>query len=356
MERPLIITSIFIVVFIGISFFIYYWAFGHLIREGLENTKTYSYTPNKSLMNMRKDGIHVSEFVREASLVLDFIKVDNQLIAKKDPSANTFDTSGEYSKIYTDLDIYKEFKPSDLTQNLDRKYGEYFDGDRVSKREDVEIEAQWNSDADLQSYNRIYNFVYYSTINPKEKYNDKKFSLYFTELIKRYKSKKEQLAEIKKFFYSLIKPIYLSNSLFELYLKNESLYDKKDGKTKDSALFVINTVYDYLDKLTKTIGDDFKIFDKEEYVYCFTADQTDKTFSLDSIKLFQTIGVLLEVKKFVENVKNKEKINMNDKKFVSGFQTYLFKANHVSDEDKSNSKNTSVIIYLLDNPVSEKDL
>jgi len=356
MERPLIITSIFILVFMCIAFFIYYWAFGDRIREGLENANTYSYTPNKSLINQRKDGIHISEFIREASLVLDFIKVDNELVAKKDSSANSFGTSGEYSKTYTDLDIYKEFKPSDLTQNLDRKYGEYFDGEHVSKQADAEIDANWNSDTDLQSYNRIYNYIYYTTLNTKEKYNANKFSQYFSGLIKKYKAKKEQLGEIKKFFYSLIKPIYLSNTLFELYLKNESLYDKKDGKTKDSALFVINTVYDYLDKLTKTIGDDFKIFDKDEYVYCFAADKTDKTFSLDSIKLFQTIGVLLEVKKFVENVKNKEKINMDVEKFVSGFETYLFKANHVSEEDASNPKNTSVIIYLLDNPVSEKDL
>jgi hypothetical protein len=201
MERPLIITSIFILVFICVSYFIYYWVFSDIIREGLENANAYSYTPDKSLVNQRKDGIHVNEFIHEAAQALHFIKVDNELVAKKDTSNNTFDTAGEYSKTYTDLEIYKEFKPSDLTQNLDRKYGEYFDGDRVSKLQDSEIDTQWNADTDIQSYNKIYNFIYFSTLKPKEKYDNQKFTRYFTGLIKRYKSKKEQLVEIKKFFY-----------------------------------------------------------------------------------------------------------------------------------------------------------
>lgn len=357
MQRPVIITSVFILVFIGIAFFIYYWIFSDIIREGLEQNKnTYSYIPNKSLKNERKDGIHVNEFIHEAALVLDFIKVDNKLVAEKDPEKKSFDTSGEYSKTYTDLDIYKEFKPSDLTKELDRKYSSFFDGDELSKLEDKAIESKWNSEPDIESYNKIYNYIYYSTLNPKEPYDDKKFSRYFTELLIRYKSKKEQLAEIKKFFYSLIKPIYLSNTLFQLYLKNESLYLKKDGETKDSALFAINTVYEYLDKLPKTVGDDFTIFDTEEYVYCFKADQTDKTFSIDSIKLFQTIGVLMEVKNFAENVKNKDKLNMSVEKFVSGFQIYLFKANHIPEDQQSQISNQSSIIYLLDNPVDENKL
>jgi hypothetical protein len=352
MQRPLIITSVFILVFMCVAFFIYYWAFGDLIREGMSNT--YSYTPNKMHKNERKDYIHINEFIHEAALALDFIKVDNELVAKKDTTKPAVDISGEYSKTYTDLDIYKEFKPSDLTKNLDRKFGDYFEGDVVSKSDDVQIEANWNSDVDLKSYNQIYRSIYYSTINPTETYNEHKFSQYFTGLIKRYKSKKEQLGEIKHFFYSLIKPIYLSNTLFELYLKNESLYNKKDGDTKDSALFAINTVYDYLDKLPKSVEEDFTIVDKAEYVYCFKADKTDQTFSIDSIKLFQTIGILLEVKSFVEKVKNKDKINMSVEKFVSGFQTYLFKANHVSEEEQSKPANQSVLIYLLDNPITEK--
>ena len=354
MQRPLIITCLFIVVFIGFSFFVYYWFAINHIREGLEQQKhVYTYMPNKNLKNQRKDEIHVHEFIREAALAIDFIKVDNKLVAEKD-SKNVIDTTGEYSKTYTDLEIYKEFKPSDYTKNIDRKYGKHFDGDTLSKLEDIEIESKW--DSDMESYNKIYNYVYYSTINPTEKYNNKKFSRYFTGLLTKYKSKKEQLAEIKKFFSLLIKPIYLSNSLLELYLNNETVYDRTDGSTKDSALFAMNTVYDYLDKLTKTVAEDFTIFDSEDYVYCFKEDQTDKTFTMDSIKLFQAVGVLLEVKMFVEQIKNKKKIDMSVGKFVSGFQDYLLKANRVPDDKKTYTSNQSSIIYVLDHPILENTL
>lgn len=358
MERPFVITSIFVLVFLGISFFIYYWAFSGMIREGLENTNAYSYIPDKSLPNQRKDGIQINDFLHESSLVLDFIKVDNELVAKKDPSANkVFDTAGEYSKVYTDLDIYKEFTAQpDLTKSLDLYYGDILNKEKVGGKPDNEIDAFLDSNADMKSYNQIYNYIYYSTLNPKEKYNKNRFTHYFGGLIKRYKTKIEQLDEIKKFFYSLIKPIYQSKTLFNLYLKNESLYNKKDGDTKDSALYAINTVYEYLSKLSQTVTEDFKNVDKDGNVYCFEADQTDKTFSMDSIKFFQSIGVLLEVKKFVENVKNKKKIDMSVEKFVSGFQTYLFKYNKVEKDQQSNLSNHSVLIYLLDHPVSEKKL
>lgn len=354
MQRPLIITCLFILVFMCVSFFVYYW-FAMNIREGLEQQKhTYTYMPNKNLKNQRKDDIHVHEFTHEAALAIDFIKVDSKLVAEKDSKNTTIDTTGEYSKTYTDLDIYKEFKPSDYTKNLDRKYGKHFDGDVISKLSDAEIESKWNSD--MESYNKIYNFVYYSTMNPAEKYDNKKFSRYFTGLLIKYKSKKEQLGEIKKFFSSLIKPIYLSNTVLELYLNNEPVYDRVDKDTKDSTLFAINTVYEYVSQLTKTVADDFPIFDTDDYVYCFKEDQTDKTFTLDSIKVFQAVGVLLEVKTFVEKIKNKKKIDMSVEKFVSGFQEFLLKANHVADDQKTNASNQSSIIYVLDHPVVENAL
>jgi len=159
-------------------------------------------------------------------------------------------------------------------------------------------------------------------------------------LILKYKSGKDQLNSIKLFFYNIIKPVFLCDSLIDIYKGNATRFKNIDGSSNDSSLFLLNTCQDYLNKMQIEV--DFKLHHNDGSVYIFeddTENNSNTTFTLNSIKIYQTIHILSIFKVFIENT---AVFDMNPSKFVSGFQIYL--------DNKNTTKHESMFIWVLNHP------
>ena len=365
-ERPLWVTSLFILVFMGIAFIVYYWFETGRILEGAGGG--YTYFPNTKFPNQRKDNVSVNEFLYESYLVFEFIQVDNDIgQAKPDTENNsvTASANGAYTKSCTTLQIYKDFttinSATTTTKNLDVIFGKYFKSASYNPDSMNSMKANWATDT--QPYNQVYNIIYYTVFHnaKSDVYNANLFSDYFFTLFKQYtkSSAETQLSQLKTFFYNLITPIYLTQQLFKLYTDNQSHYNKTDD-AKDTILYVLSTAQSYMKynqdnppcaggdvSIPTTANANFVNIDSQGNVYWAKMDNykpTDTIFTLDSIKMFQAASILVNFNTFVPKAKS---INMDTSKFVSGFPEFLKKSYKDSTED---STIESLIVYWLDNP------
>lgn len=367
-ERPLWVTSLFILVFMGIAFFVYYWfESGRILEGATSGAGGYTYFPNTKFPNQRKDNVTANEFLYESYLVFDFIEVDND-IGQTPPDANKSvksSANGPYTKSCSTLQIYKDFtninSSTTITKNLDVIFGKYFKSSSFTSDSETSMKSNWATDTD--PYNQVYNTLYYTVFHnaKSDVYNPTLFSDYFFALLKQYAkvSSDTQISQMKTFFYNLITPIYLTRQLFDLYVKNRNQYDKTDD-AKDTILYVLSTTQSYMkynpDKppcsggdvsIPTTVNTNFVNVDAQHNVYWTKMDTykpTDTIFTLDSIKMFQAASILANFNAFVPNAKS---INMDQSKFVSGFPEFLKKSYKNTTED---STVDSVLVYWLDNP------
>lgn len=367
-ERPLWVTSLFILVFMGIAFIVYYWFETSRILEGAASSG-YTYFPNTKFPNQRKDNVSVNEFLYESYLAFEFIQVDNDIgQAKpddKEKKSVTASANGAYTKSCTTLQIYKDFvninSDATIKKNLDVIFGKYFKSASYSSDSMNSMQANWATDT--QPYNQVYNTIYYTVFHntKSDVYNATLFTDYFFTLFKQYtkSSAETQLSQLKTFFYNLITPIYLTQQLFKLYTDNQSHYNKTDD-AKDTILYVLSTAQSYMKynqdnppcaggdvSIPTTANANFANTDSQGNVYWAKMDTykpTDTIFTLDSIKMFQAASILANFNTFVPNAKS---INMDQSKFVSGFPEFLKKIYKDSSED---STVDSLIVYWLDNP------
>jgi hypothetical protein len=93
---------------------------------------------------------------------------------------------------------------------------------------------------------------------------------------------------------------------------------------------LVNKSAEWISK--STVSADFPSHDTDGTVYVFKEDSAnteDPTFTLDSIKLFHAVGILVQFRHLVNTVnQNKPPLNIirtTDTTFVSGFQAYLDK-------------------------------
>jgi hypothetical protein len=288
-------------------------------KEGLSTNAKYTYYPGGTESIV----FGIDDVVDEAVSIFRFIKTDNGL-----PDSN----QNPPGSSQPNLAISQAYSPiaTDYVKHLDLVFADYFDSKKVVgelEKDPIKFETKWKES--VKPYSDIYNNMVKYVIDPSSNSKDP-FSQYFLLLIDKYKTGGTQLGEIKTFLYNLIKPIFLQSQLIQIYTNNVQRYLNQDGSSNASLIFMVDTCSDFLSK--STIINDFPLNDSCGNVHVLkddTANMADNTFSIDSIKLFHTIGVLMQFRQLT-HILNSNKPPLNtiqttDSIFVSGFQSYLDK-------------------------------
>jgi len=323
-ERPLYATLLFLLVFFAIAFLLYHWFYyevsyqRHIAREGLATNTQYKYQPGEGV----SIEFGVEDVCDEAVSVFDFIKIDN----------GWTDPSNDMPSAQSKLAISEAYTPieNEYIKQMDLVFAPFFEVKKVQEafaKQPIVFENEWKKA--VKPYSDIYHIVMKYATHPENKEADP-FSRYFLLLIEKYKTGDAQLGEIKTFFYRLIKPLFLQSQLNDIYSSNIQRYVNQDGSSNASSLYLVNKSAEWISK--STVSADFPSHNTDGTVYVFKEDSAnteDATFTLDSIKLFHAVGILVQFRHLVNTVnQNKPPLNIirtTDTTFVSGFQAYLDK-------------------------------
>jgi len=328
-------------------------------REGFNSENNeYVYYPKKYAKNTDvKCTFKINDFMQDAMEVPECIKVYNHLIYTPDPSANTIQNNGEYSKPIEESNLYKKYtndiKPNE-TKQLDKMYGDMFDTNKISGLELGDIQKIVTEK--LTNANLTYNLVKYLAISKIDaEYSPTEFSYYFATLINAYKTQSGQLDVIKTFLYKIIGPSFTHAKLIEHYTSNASLYS-----SPDDILFVLNTTKEYLQNVK--MEDLEHTPSPKNTVYIFKDDPNNlenKTFTVDSLTIFAMVSLLMNIYSLINTIQDiKTSDDTNKTKRVKLTTRNIF---GILDEylkkklSKTNGSAPSVIVFAL-NPDNTPDL
>jgi hypothetical protein len=275
-------------------------------REGFNSVNNeYVYYPKKNAKNTDiKCAFKINDFMQDAIEVPECIKVYNHLIYTPDPSANTIQNNGEYSKPIEETNLYKKYtndiKPNE-TKELDKMYGDMFDTNKISGLDLGDIQKIVIEK--LTNVNRTYNMVKYLAISKIDaEYSPTEFSHYFATLINAYKTQSGQLDLIKTFLYKIIGPAFTHAKFIEHYTSNMSLYS-----TSDDILFVLNTTKEYLQNVKMEDLDHTP--SPKNTVYIFKDDPNNldnKTFTIDSLTIFSMVSLFMNIYPLINTIPDKK--------------------------------------------------
>lgn len=302
------------------------------------NTK-YIYIPsNSNPGNQFEFGL--ADLEDEAKSICDFIKVDGKLVVI-DPSAT--DINGDYTKPKTDLEIHKLF--TSATNSPDKIMDEYFKSKPFDYEslKDKPAKTVLSESNEMVEMDQLYNDILYFAADKSsaDVPSSRKYSVqwmpYFVNAVKENSNNQTALAELKKSFYSMVRPILQQKILFKIYEDNAARLRNIDGGSNDSILYVLNTSAE-LSSPSNSEPD--------------SAEKENPSFPKDRIRLFQITGLLIGLNQFIERIsKNSQPlIKMDTPKFVAGFPLYLKKKNQVALP--------SATVFLLKNPpnITERQL
>lgn len=274
-------------------------------------------------------------------------------------SAVKLNLNGEYTVSYTQLKIYNMYNTAtgyNITSNdniykiMDGLYGRFFDVKELEKWTDENVKSLWNETDSIIIDDAIYNgsnfFVIQSGLSNRKCASSEKdstgLSSYFLKQILKNKSSSGVLLSMKNAYYAIVKPRFLLNTLSNVYWQNVKTLTNGDKGTQDSILFVLNTFAD----LAAT--NKLKVDLAAEGVAKIISEDTP--FTMDSLWLYQMMGVAFELYRYVAYFKEhgsdttssgNPAITTNIDKFISGYPLYLQKTNQVAPE--------SPLVFLLKN-------
>jgi hypothetical protein len=303
------------------------------IREGMTTKTSFTYNPTANLNQSRS--FDVDEVLRETSAVFDFITVSNNLTVK----GNTNTTNDGYTQPMSNLLIYKTYNTISSTEqitttNMDKQFAPFFDTNYWKNTDPSNIEHDWKKAS--SPYGSVYDPLRKScSFTNADGKKVQPFSPYFFNLMSKYSGSTSQMTAIKTMFYNIIRPVYLSYHLTTNYSDSVQKYVNSDGNATDSAFFIMNTCKDLVNKMNMSVF--MPNSDQNGNVFVFETDSAnaaDPTFSIPFIQLFQSIGILLNVKNMIDVVnKNNPPLNtiqLTESSFLTGFKSYLDKINTTS--------------------------
>lgn len=308
--------------------------FGRKIGETMTTNTKYIYIPsNSNPGNQFEFGL--ADLEDEAKSICDFIKVDGKLVVI-DPSAT--DINGDYTKPKTDLEIHKLF--TSATSSPDKIMDEYFKTKPFDYEslKDKPVKQFLSESKEMAEMDQLYNDILYFAADKSgaDVPSSRKYSVqwmpYFINAVQENSNNQTALAELKKSFYSMVRPILQQKILFKIYEDNATRLRNIDGGSNDSILYVLNT--------SAELASPSNISTSEPD----SAEKENPSFPKDRIRLFQITGLLLGLNQFIERIsKNSQPlIKMNVPKFVAGFPLYLNKKNQVALP--------SATVFILKNP------
>ena len=287
----------------------------------------------------------INDFTREAIEIPVCIKTYKELmkpLGDKDPPRTS--PTQEYTTAITGLDIYKKYTNDIVAQSteiMDKQYGDLFSMSvlsSISLNDFLDMVEKRMSTA-----NRLHNFIKYSCILPfSAKYNFTEFSDYFGNLIYRYKSREMQLADIKKYMYSILSPADLHSKFIQHYKENQTIYP-----TKNDILYVLNATNEAMSKVN---FETLKYNAETRNVYLFDKDESHKSdlsLTLESLTLFTVFWMSKNLYSLTVPGVCKY-ISMERGELRKVMMEYLVKKYPTIYPNTDTAKKSSSIIFLLD--------
>jgi hypothetical protein len=283
--------------------------------------------------------IGLSDLDIEFEHVCEFLKLDNNW-KLEDPSSIV--QASDYSVPLADLKINTLYSNAiqSVQSAMDSIYGKIFDASYLQTLSNPQIVSSWNSMAEIQIDDSLFNTVNSFTINSKDDIpcinmdtDSKGITLgnYFLRGIIANKFSKGSLQKLKNTYYAIVKPRFMANTVAKIYMENWKILMNSDGKSHDSVIFVLNTMNELV--AGSTLPTDLSGTD-------ILPIMTDSPFTIDSLHLYQTTSVFYELYKFVKQYPSE--IQTIPASFYDGFQKYLDTLNKISV--------ISIIGFVMKNP------
>lgn len=358
---PLYINILCFAIFLFLFGLILRWITNHSRKEGATGktpyatNPKYTYKPSTTGTDVPTIEFGLSDLDTELEQACSFLKIDSSL-SYVDPSAISVQTS-DYSVPTSDLKINTLYdnsvhssKKEGIVNAMDASYGSIFDSNVIKDWPIEKIVSIWNGMNSVQIDDALYSSVNYFVINSGKGSNRACLTMatdtsantlgnYFLQGIIANKFNSNGLLKLKNAYYAIIKPRFLANAISTIYWNNWQTLMNSDGKSRDSIVFVINTMNDLVSDATLPV--DLSGTNTQNII---STDKVPTPFTMDSLRLYQTMSVSHELYMFINKFPTmpENPIQTTPATFYVGFQKYLDTLNKVSVP--------STLAFVIKNP------